>query len=259
MAPVLVAAERPRLRSALDARRREHLVVVLAVVSGVTDAAGFIGLGGAFSSVMTGNMVLLGLSGGTGNGSLAARAGAAIAAFVLGCVVGTRLASHKPAADPKVDAAGSNGDAEAVWPASVTRALIAEFAVICMYAVVLQMVARHPLGGVVKTALLAFNAVALGIQSSAIQRFGVPGLSTTYLTGTLTTTIVHLSSRRPIRHVALNVRLLMGLVGGAVVGGLVAEHAMRYTPALQLLGLGAVIACAAVGRASRDGTVTDSN
>jgi uncharacterized membrane protein YoaK (UPF0700 family) len=35
--------------------------------------------------------------------------------------------------------------------------------------------------------LLALTALALGIQSAAIQRFGVLGLSTTYLTGTLTT------------------------------------------------------------------------
>lgn len=231
MPAAVPATAQTRLRSAMDARRREHLVVMLALVSGVTDAAGFIGLGGAFSSVMTGNMVLLGLAGGAGDAALAARAAAAIAAFIVGCIIGTRLAGH-------------HTDGEGLWPRSVTRALIAELCVFCVYAVALQLAGGHAGGTVVKTALLACNAVALGIQSSAIQRFGVSGLSTTYLTGTLTTTVVHLASRRPIRHVSLNIRLLAALIGGAVVGGFLASHALRYTPLLQIAGVGAVIVAA---------------
>lgn len=233
MPPAVSVPGRAGLRSEMDVRRREHLVVMLAVVSGVTDAAGFIGLGGAFSSVMTGNMVLFGLAGGSGDAALAARAGSAIVAFILGCIIGTRLAGH-------------HADGEAVWPPSVTRALIAELAAFGVYAVVLQATGGHAVGTVLKTALLACNAVALGIQSSAIQRFGVAGLSTTYLTGTLTSTVVHLASRRPVRHVALNVRLLAGLIGGAVVGGLVASHALRYTPLLQIGGVGVAILAASI-------------
>jgi uncharacterized membrane protein YoaK (UPF0700 family) len=240
----LAATERATTGTVLTARRREQLIVLLAVVSGVTDAAGFVGLGGAFSSVMTGNMVLLGLSGGTGNGSLAARTGAAILAFIIGCGVGGRLAGRAKEGQP-------------VWPASVTIALAAELAVLCVYTLGLEAVGGHP-GDVTKSALLACNAMALGIQSSAIQRFGVSGLSTTYLTGTLTTTIVHLASGRPARHVALNLKLLAGLIVGAAAGGLLATHAMRLTPLLQLAGLGTVIACAwlagqrdGAGRATR--------
>jgi uncharacterized membrane protein YoaK (UPF0700 family) len=216
----------------MDARRREHLIAMLAVVSGVTDAAGFIGLGGAFSSVMTGNMVLMGLSAGTGNGSLAARTGAAIIAFITGCVVGGRVA-------------GRHREGQPVWPPSITRALAVELAVFCAYAVALQAVGGHP-SSVAKSALLSCNALALGIQSSAIQRFGVSGLSTTYLTGTLTTTIVHLASGRPLRHVTLNLRLLGGLIAGAAAGGFLAMHAMRFTPALQIGGLGTVVVLAAL-------------
>ena len=234
MAPALVAAEERGLRSEIDVRRRERLVVMLAVVSGVTDAAGFIGLGGAFSSVMTGNMVLLGLAGGTGNGSLAARTGAAIIAFIAGCVVGGRVAGRHQQGQP-------------VWPPAITLALGAELAVLCLYAVGLEAVGGHP-GEVTKSALLACNAMALGIQSSAIQRFGVSGLSTTYLTGTLTTTIVHLASGRPASHVSLNLRLLAGLIAGAAVGGFLAFHAMRFTPLLQIGALGVVITLAMLAR-----------
>jgi uncharacterized membrane protein YoaK (UPF0700 family) len=229
----------------LDARRRGYLVTLLAVVSGATDASGFLHLGGAFSSVMTGNMVLLGLAGGTGNGALAARAGAAIAAFIAGCFIGGRVA-------------GQHSQDDRLWPASITRALTVELAVFAAYAVVLEAVGGNPTGSLLKTGLLALNALALGLQSSAIQRFGVSGLSTTYLTGTLTTTIVHLSSGRPLRHVALNMQLLAGLMVGAGAGGLLARYAMRFTPALQLGGVGLVILMAvaagsndlAVGRSS---------
>jgi uncharacterized membrane protein YoaK (UPF0700 family) len=220
--------------SSPDIHRRSRLVVVLAVVSGVTDASGFIHLGGAFSSVMTGNMVLLGLGGGTGNGALAARAGGAIAAFVVGCVIGGRVAGH-----PRED--------DRVWPVEVTRALVIELAIFVAYGITLGAVG-NPHGATVKTALLALNALALGLQSSAIQRFGVSGLSTTYLTGTLTTTIVHLASGRPVRRVALNVQLLAGLTAGAAVGGVVAIHAMRLIPALQVGGMAVVILAATAAR-----------
>lgn len=89
--------------------------------------------------------------------------------------------------------------------------------------------------------MLALNAVALGLQSSAIQRFGVSGLSTTYLTGTLTSTMVHLATRRPIRHVALNLQLLAALIIGAAAGGALATYAMRFAPALQIGGVGFVV------------------
>ncbi len=41
-------------------RRRHRLVVALTFITGCADATGFLAHGGAFSSVMTGNMVLPG-------------------------------------------------------------------------------------------------------------------------------------------------------------------------------------------------------
>jgi uncharacterized membrane protein YoaK (UPF0700 family) len=221
-------------RWTMDAKRRARLVLILAVVSGATDASGFLHLGGAFASVMTGNMVLLGLAGGTANSSLAAHAGAAIAAFIVGCVIGGRVAGHHHKDD-------------GIWPTPITIALTVELAIFVVYAIGLEAVNGDPGSSVYKTVLLALNAIALGLQSGAIQRFGIPGLSTTYLTGTLTTTIVHLSTGRPIRHVAFNLQLLVGLIVGAAAGGLIAKNAMSYVPALQIGGVGLVILLATAG------------
>ena len=189
---------------------------------------------------MTGNMVLLGLAAGTGNGVLAARAGAAIIAFVIGCGIGGRLA-------------GRHEQGDGVWPRPVTRALTVEFVLFVVFASAMQAVAGHPHGTVLKTGLLSLNAVALGVQSGAVQRFGVSGLSTTYLTGTLTTTIVHLSQGRPVRQVGLNLGLLACLITGAGVAALIATHAARVSPALQIGGVGLVILIARrAGRADVD-------
>lgn len=75
--------------SAAVLRRRRHaLVVVLTFVTGSADATGFLALGGAFSSVMTGNMVLLGLSAGTASAALAINSGSAIASYIMGVLIG---------------------------------------------------------------------------------------------------------------------------------------------------------------------------
>jgi len=66
--------------------------VILTFVTGCADATGFLALGGAFSSVMTGNMVLLGLSAGTADTKLATNSGLAIASYIVGVLVGARVA-----------------------------------------------------------------------------------------------------------------------------------------------------------------------
>jgi uncharacterized membrane protein YoaK (UPF0700 family) len=99
--------------------------------------------------------------------------------------------------------------------------------------------------------LLALNAAALGVQSSAILRFGVSGLSTTYLTGTLTTVVVRLVSGQSLQAVGQSARLLAGLVTGAATGSALVEVARPAAPAFQLLVLLVVIA--AGGRIGRGG------
>ena len=78
------------------------------------------------------------------------------------------------------------------------------------------------------------NAAALGVQSSAILRFGVGNLSTTYLTGTLTTMIRNLVRRQPLHTVKLSATILAGLILGAAGGAALVTHARPLAPALQL-------------------------
>jgi uncharacterized membrane protein YoaK (UPF0700 family) len=216
-------------------RARNVATVVLAVVSGATDAVGFLALGGAFTSVMTGNMVLLGISAGRLDGQLAGHTGAAIVCFVLGCAAGTRLAGT----------ARSDG---VVWPAAITRALWVEFAALCVFAIGWWAAGSSP-DGTVQLVLLVVNALALGIQSSAVLRFGVSGLSTTYLTGTLTTLVARLVSGHRLRDLAHSALILAGLIGGAAASAVLVRHAPVAVPTLQLVGLGIALAIGLAVRA----------
>ncbi|WBB68493.1 YoaK family protein [Micromonospora sp. WMMD812] len=221
-------------------RRRHALVVVLTFLTGSADAIGFLALGGAFSSVMTGNMVLLGLSAGRGDAELAVTSGCAIASFIVGVLAGARLAGRAEPDDP-------------VWPRRVTRALVLELLVFLVFLVVWEATLRDR-AEQVDLALLMLSAAALGIQSSAVQRFGVPGLSSTYLTGTLTSLIAGVAVRSPWRSLRPNAHVLVSLVTGAAVGALVARHLPALAPVLLIVPLVLVIAAASrlAGKRSTD-------
>lgn len=207
---------------------RHALVVVLTLNAGATDAIGFLALGGAFTSVMTGNLVLLGISLAEGDGELAGHTAVAIVCFIAGCVLGARVAGTPVAGQP-------------VWPRAVTKALAIELVLFGGYAVGWWATGSHPQGAV-QLVLLAVNAVALGMQSSSVQRFGVSGLSTTYMTGTLTTLVIRLTSGHRVRDVSDSLLTLSGLVAGAVAAALLAEHARPFVPMIQLVCLAVVLA-----------------
>lgn len=180
---------------------RNGLVVVLAVTSGAADALGFLALGSAFTSVMTGNMVLFGVATAQGDVNGMVLTFVAIGAFVAGAALGARIAGTPVPGDP-------------VWPAAVSRALGVELALFTGVGVAWWALGSDPPADAYLP-LLAASAAALGLQSSAIQRFGVSGLSTTYLTGTLTTVVIRLTSGHGFRAVRHSALILLGLIVGA--------------------------------------------
>lgn len=200
-------------------RKRDALVVALTVATGATDAIGFIGLGGVFTSVMTGNMVLLGVAAGKGNGALALHTGAAFAGYVVGSWLGAHLAGGIPS-EP------------AIWPRSVTIALLAELAIFAVFGIWWELAGGHPTPHATY-ALIAVNATALGTQSSAVLRFGIRGLSTTYLTGTLTHVVAGLTRGGPEVE-ARSVAILCALVAGAGLGAVLTVDVPRAAPAAPL-------------------------
>jgi uncharacterized membrane protein YoaK (UPF0700 family) len=208
-------------------RLRQSLVVTLAVVSGATDAIGLLALGGAFTSVMTGNMVLLGVSISQGDGERAVSSVGAILAFIAGAALGARVA-------------GTPREGDRIWPRAVTVGLLVELGFMTAYAIGWWVTGGSP-GTGVAFALLMATAIGLGVQSSTVQRFGVSGLSTTYMTGTLTTVVIRLATGRSVKEVWHSVEVLLGLISGAIVGTVLLELAPMAAPVLQLVALAAVV------------------
>jgi uncharacterized membrane protein YoaK (UPF0700 family) len=208
-------------------RERARLVVVLALTSGATDAIGFLALGSAFTSVMTGNMVLLGVGAADRDLALVLSCTVAILSFVLGAAIGARVAGNP-----------TKGDA--LWPKPVTVAMYVELVLLLIFAACWWAVGGTPDDSWLLP-MLGLNAAALGLQSSAIQRFGVSGLSTTYLTGTLTTVVIKLIGGHGLRKVGHSLSILAGLIVGAAIGTVLVELAPIAVPSIQLATLGVVL------------------
>jgi uncharacterized membrane protein YoaK (UPF0700 family) len=220
----------PPLAAGAHARLRDTLAIVLTVLTGATDAVAFVRLGNVFTSVMTGNMVLLGMAIGRGELTVLEHTGVAVAAFIAGTVIGAHVA-------------GSPRDDDGVWPRRLTVALAAELGIFVAVAAGWWASGSHP-AGQAQSLLLAASALALGVQSSAILRLKVSGLSTTYLTGTLTTLIQTLTTTRRLKGSGRSLCLLIALIAGAGLGALLAVQLPPAAPLVPLIILTAVIAIA---------------
>jgi uncharacterized membrane protein YoaK (UPF0700 family) len=208
---------------------RTGLVTMLALVTGATDATAFEKLGNVFTSVMTGNLVLLGLALGKGTMRPVVHVILALTAYVVGTMLGGRIA-------------GRPEDRDGHWPLRLTIALCLEFALFVGFAIAWELHGDHA-SGALQVCLLMTCAVALGVQSSATLRLGMSGLSTTYLTGTLTNVVHAAVHGRFGEESARGTLVLLALVSGAVLGGALALKVPAAAPIPQLTVLAFVIGC----------------
>ena len=204
---------------------RDSLLILLTLTTGAVDSSCFLHLGNVFSSVITGNLVLLGLSAATLSASLAVHSGVALAGYSAGVLAGAPIAARRVTG-------------EGPWPPSVTMTLLLEFAVLAVFSAGWEATGPHP-GSTAQLLLITALAGAMGIQSAAVRQLG--GMSTTYLTGTLTAVVAELVTRDPQPGLARSVGVLVAIVAGAVAGGLVAGHAPGWLPAVILTPLAAVV------------------
>jgi uncharacterized membrane protein YoaK (UPF0700 family) len=219
----------------MPGRRQDALVALLAMTAGATDAISFLALGGVFSSVMTANMVLLGLSAGKHSGPLALHAGAALAGYIVGAVAASRVT-----ASARVSPSAGRR------PAAVFAVLLAEGIVLACAAVGWEIAGAHP-SGAAQVALLAGAAAAMGGQSAAVRALAIPGISTTYMTGMLTGILADLATPAG-RPVGSRLRLLATLIAGAIAGGIAYAQAPRLAPLIPLVPLAWAIGLAASTR-----------
>lgn len=152
---------------------RDVLLLMLAIAAGSADGWSYFGLGHAFVANMTGNTVLLGIAVFLHGdllhpliSLLCYLAGATLAAFMTRNV--------------------RKGEG---WPRAVSNTLALESVLMLVAAIAWAIVCRDAAQPGSKPSLdilLGCVALAIGVQSGAMLQLGVPGIVTTYITGTWT-------------------------------------------------------------------------
>lgn len=148
--------------------------VALAFLAAAIDAISYLGLGGVFPANMTGNTVLLGVGVLAGDGSGAARAVVALAGFLVGATVAAAVVR------------------EPGWSAAAVAVLAGELVVLAVL-FGWWLAIGEPAAGE-RFGLIALAGLAMGTQSAVVRRLQL-GVTTTYITGTLTALAMGLPER----------------------------------------------------------------
>jgi uncharacterized membrane protein YoaK (UPF0700 family) len=207
---------------------RDSLVVLLAVGSGAVNVTSFLVLGKVFSSVITGNLVLLGLAAASTQHGPGLRSGLALIGYSAGVLIGAPIAVR---------------GRRKIWSPAVTAALGAELCLLLAFTAGWEADRQRP-GW--QLALLILLAAAMGMQSAAVSRLGA--MSSTHLTGVLAGVLAGLVGGRNSSGRGRDVSVLAAIVVGASAGAALIRAAPSWLPALTLLPLATVIATASMFR-----------
>jgi uncharacterized membrane protein YoaK (UPF0700 family) len=205
------------------------VAVLLTIGTAGTDVISFTRLGSVFASVMTSNIVFLGLAAANQSATLAGHAAVSFAGYVIGVAGGSRMARS---GRRNGDAAPGHGGKP--WSGWITATLITETAVFVVFTAGWEITGTKP-SGAAQLFLLAVATVAMGMQSAVVVVLGIAGVSTTYMTGTLTTLIDTIARPGPREGAdARRVVVLLALVAGAGLSGLLIATVPSAVPAIPL-------------------------
>ena len=211
-------------------RVRDALLLTLTAAAGSADAVSYLGLGRVFTANMTGNLVLLGVAIGQSQLAGSIRSVIAFAGFGLGVLIGVRLMTSAEPID--------------VWPRSVTLALVGELGLLVALVAGWELAGDRPTS-LALNILIALSAGAMGMQTAAARRLAVVGVTTTFVTGMLTSLIAELAGMGPGRsHWILWAATLACMVIGAAAGAALFITWRSGAPLVAMLLVGTVIAAA---------------
>jgi uncharacterized membrane protein YoaK (UPF0700 family) len=221
-----------------NAPRVEPLLLALSLltlVTGLVDAACYLGLGRVFTANMTGNVVLLAFGAAGAQGLPVLAPTVSLVVFLGGAAAGGRLASRL------VGPAGGEVPA-AVRRRWLTVALLAELGLVVVAGVVAVGLSVDD-AGARRYVVIGLLAAGLGLQNATVRRLAVPDVTTTVLTLTLTglaadSWLAGGHSPRAGRRLAAVGLMAAGALAGALL--------LRVDVALPVLAAAVVIALAAV-------------
>lgn len=227
------------------------MLLILTWAAGIVDAVSYLGLGRVFTAMMTGNTVLLALAISQGEIPAVVRSAFALAGFSAGAAMGALI----------VERDETRGE----WPPVVTGTLAFEGVLLVVFTV-LWHVTGTARGTGMTNLLIVLSGLAMGMQSAAVRHLGVPGVATTYITGTLTSLMADLvhwrrvvsassskatSAGRPAVEASprMNWEQRIGLLAavflvyglGALVGGVVQSRSSTLATWLPLISIAVVV------------------
>lgn len=216
----------------------EIMLILLSCVAGSVDVMSYYRLGNVFTANMTGNTILLGLSIGQGNVASSLQRIAALAGFFTGALAGAYIMENTKKA----------------WSHYVTLSILVETIIIFVLAIIWFK------EGVVTNSWELYISITLagssmGIQSATVRHLKIPGIITTFLTGTITSIgistvkgikngfkkkIKREYSELPIpktleQRVELQIIVLFAYAGTAVLTGWMEFHSSHFLPILPLV------------------------
>lgn len=187
-------------------RRTDLALLLLTLAAGVTDAVSFLGLGSVFTANMTGNLVMLGMVGGRNESWTeillgdVLRCTVAFIGFTVGLLAGFRLPTRTTAS-----------------------ALYGTLFLHLVFLTGWMATDAHP-GTAAGAGLILASATAMGLQTAAARRMNRAGISTTFVTGTLTSLLSGLAGGDRT-DAGLRIAVLGALIVGGLTGGLLIDWA----------------------------------
>ncbi|MGW1162831.1 YoaK family protein [Streptomyces sp. NPDC002513] len=181
------------------------LLLTLTLVTGLIDAVSYLGLGHVFVANMTGNVIFLGFALAGAPGLSASASLVSLASFLAGALtggrLGTRFSDHR---------------------GNMLKTAAAVQTVLVAVTVAVTALSDGKVTTGVEYTLVVFLGVAMGMQNAVARRLGVPDLTTTVLTLTLTglaadSTPAGGTAPRPGRRILAVLTMFIGAIVGAVL------------------------------------------
>ena len=179
-------------------------------VTGLVDAVSYVALGHVFTANMTGNIVLLGFAFAGVPGLSALRSLTALAAFLVGAVIGGRFATT-------------------LAPLSSNRWKMTAFGCEALFLLgaTLASIVPVPFNSTRLYAVIILTALAMGLRNATVRKIAQPDLTTTVLTLTITGLAADSSfaggSNPRWQRRAISILLMFA---GAFVGALLVRHSL---------------------------------
>ena len=184
-----------------------YALLGMTTVTGLVDAVSYLSLGHVFTANMTGNIVLLAFATAHVSGLSVVRSLTALLAFLTGAILGGRVMA-RTSADSQIRFAAQ------AFILEVAFLLAASFCGIGYRGDLLE----HSFQSF---ALIALTALAMGTRNAAVRKLGIPDLTTTVLTLTITgigadSSLANGNNLRLARRIASVAAMFVGAALGAI-------------------------------------------